>query len=150
MMMRRVQGLAILLFVIAPLSGWAQSSNATIGGTVSDPTAAVTIHAGRLLDVRTGESKTDVYILVQSERIVSIERSAPVGAKVIDLSKQTVLPGSCDCHAHLLGNQKDFSPWSRLLMSSAQSALWGARNLREWMERGFTMLRNAGESDLGY
>jgi imidazolonepropionase-like amidohydrolase len=35
-------------------------------------------------------------------------------------------------------------------MSSAQSALWGARNLRAWMERGFTMLRDPGESDLGY
>jgi len=149
-MMRRVQGLAVLLFVIAPLPGCAQSSNATISSTVSDSTAAVTIHAGRLLDVRTGESKPDVYILVQGDRIVSIERRAPVGAKVIDLSKQTVLPGLCDCHAHVLGNQKDFSPWSGLLMSSAQSALWGARNLREWMERGFTMLRDPGESDLGY
>lgn len=105
----------------------------------------VTIHAGRLLDVRTGESRNDVYIVVQDDKIAAIERSAPAGVKVIDLSKQTVLPGLCDCHAHVLGNQKDWSPTAGLLMSSAQSALWGARNLREWMARGFTTLRDPGE-----
>jgi len=108
------------------------------------------IHAGRLLDVRTGSYRNDVYIVIQDDKVVALERSAPADAKVIDLSKQTVLPGLCDCHAHTLGDPKDWSPTAGLLMSSAQSALWGARNLREWMTRGFTMLREAGESDLGY
>src|SRR6516165_12178063 len=39
--MRKVLGLPILLFVLVPFPGWAQSSNATISGTVSDPTGAV-------------------------------------------------------------------------------------------------------------
>ncbi len=110
----------------------------------------VAIHAGRLLDVRTGNTRSDVYISVQDERIGAIERSAPAGVRVIDLSRQTVLPGLCDCHAHILGDPKDWNPTAGLRMSSAQGALWGARNLREWLERGFTMLRDAGESDSGY
>jgi imidazolonepropionase-like amidohydrolase len=119
------------------------------------PTAAqqqqrVVIHAGRLLDVRAGTYRNNVYILIDGDKVVSVEASSPAGATVIDLSKQTVLPGLCDCHAHVLGDQKDWSPTSGLLMSSAQSALWGARNLREWMTRGFTMLRDPGESDPGY
>src|SRR5689334_10231060 len=35
-------------------------------------------------------------------------------------------------------------------MPSAQAALWGVRNVREWLNRGFTMLREAGEADPGY
>jgi predicted amidohydrolase YtcJ len=69
----------------------------------------VTIHAGRLLDVRTGGYRNDVYILVQDDKIVAIESSAPAGVNVIDLSKQTVLPGLYDCHAHVLGDPKDWS-----------------------------------------
>jgi imidazolonepropionase-like amidohydrolase len=128
---------AILLLAVFPAAAQQQQQR-------------VAIHAGRLLDVRTGTYRDNVYVLIDGDRVVSVDRNAPADAKVIDLSKQTVLPGLCDCHAHTLGDQKDCAPTAGLLMSSAQSALWGARNLREWMARGFTMLREAGESDPGY
>jgi imidazolonepropionase-like amidohydrolase len=110
----------------------------------------VAVHAGKLLDVRTGSYRSDVYIVIQDGKIKSIDSTAPAGARVIDLSRQTVLPGLCDCHAHTLGDPEDWSPTSGLRMSSAQAALWGARNLRAWLERGFTMLRDPGESDPAY
>jgi imidazolonepropionase-like amidohydrolase len=112
--------------------------------------AETAVHAGRLLDVGTGKTQTDVYIVVRGKQIAAIERVAPAGATVIDLSNLTVLPGLCDCHAHVLYNLKDDSPTAVLTMSSAQSALWGVRNIREWLDRGFTMLRDAGEPDTGY
>jgi imidazolonepropionase-like amidohydrolase len=110
----------------------------------------VAIHAGRLLDVQTGNIRNDVYIIVQGDKIRAIETSPPAGVKVIDLSKHTVLPGLCDCHAHVLGDPKDWSPGHELRMSSAQKAIWGVRNLHEWLDRGFTMLRDPGEDDIGY
>ena len=110
----------------------------------------VAIHAGRLLDVQTGNIRNGVYIVVQGDRISAIAMSAPAGVKVIDLSRQTVLPGLCDCHAHVLGDPKDWSPGNGLRMSSAQKAIWGVRNLQEWIDRGFTMLRDPGEDDIGY
>jgi imidazolonepropionase-like amidohydrolase len=67
----------------------------------------VAIHAGRLLDVRTGNSQDNVYILVEGEKTTAIQTSAPAGIKLIDLSKLTVLPGLCDCHSHVLGDPKD-------------------------------------------
>jgi imidazolonepropionase-like amidohydrolase len=114
----------------------------------SKPTIAV--HAGRLIDVRSGRVTTNTYILVAKDRIVGIANSAPANIQTIDLSKYTVVPGLIDCHAHLLGNPKDQSTASGLRMSSPQKAIWGVHNLQIWLEHGFTALRDAGEDDLGY
>src|SRR5262245_11804940 len=110
----------------------------------------VVLKAGRLLDVKTGEVKTNVMLVVEGERIVTIGATAPSGLRVIDLSSLTVLPGLVDCHAHILGNPKDESPTADLRMSSAQAALWAVHNLQIWLDHGFTCLRDAGQSDLGY
>jgi imidazolonepropionase-like amidohydrolase len=114
----------------------------------SKPTIAV--HAGRLIDVRSGRVTTNTYILVAKDRIVGIANSAPANIQTIDLSQYTVVPGLIDCHAHLLGNPKDQSTASGLRMSSPQKAIWGVHNLQIWLEHGFTALRDAGEDDLGY
>jgi imidazolonepropionase-like amidohydrolase len=113
------------------------------------------IRAGRVLDVTTGAWSSDQGILVAGNRIQSIAsfasvRAAAPSAPVVDLADSSVLPGFIDCHAHLLGNLKDFSPTAPLRMSSAESVIWGVRNLREWLDRGFTAVRDAGEVDAAY
>ncbi|HEY1204168.1 MAG: amidohydrolase family protein [Bryobacteraceae bacterium] len=117
---------------------------------VAAPPARVAIHAGRLLDPRTGTYATDVFIVVEGDRIASVGAAAPAGVSAIDLSSETVLPGLTDCHAHILGNPKDETSTSGLRMSSPKAALWGYRNLQVWLDHGFTSLREAGESDLAY
>jgi imidazolonepropionase-like amidohydrolase len=114
------------------------------------PSRQVVIKAGKLLDVRTSQVSSNVFILIEKDRIVSLGSSAPPGTAVIDLSNRTVLPGLIDCHAHLLGDFKDFSPASALRMSSAQAAIWGVRNLQVWLQKGFTALRDAGEYGQSY
>jgi len=114
------------------------------------PPVRVAIHAGRLLDPRTGDYATNVFILVEGDRIASVGASAPAGIPVIDLSSQTVLPGLTDCHAHILGNLLDESPTGPMRMSSPMQALWGVHNLQIWLDHGFTSMRDAGESDLAY
>jgi len=112
--------------------------------------ARVAIKAGRLLDVRSGKIRTNVFILVEKDRIVSLNDSAPGGVPVIDLSNQTVLPGLIDSHVHLLFDWKDQSSASVLRMSSPQGALWGAHNLRTYLNQGFTTVRDACEYDAAY
>src|SRR5689334_15377494 len=72
------------------------------------PAAKITlIKAGHLIDVRTGQVLANQGILVAGERIrrvgpvADVERAA-AGAKTIDLSNATVLPGLADCHTHIL------------------------------------------------
>jgi imidazolonepropionase-like amidohydrolase len=113
------------------------------------------IKAGRLFDARTGQMLSNQAILVEGDRIKEVGTAAAIGAhaanaRVIDLSSSTVLPGLIDAHNHVLGNPKDLSPIAGLRMSSAQATLWGVRNLRIWLDKGFTTLRDACESDRYY
>src|SRR5215472_8562886 len=110
----------------------------------------VALKAGRLLDVRTGKVTSDVYVTIENHRIKSIGATPPQGMQIIDLRNSLVMPGMVDCHAHILGNLGDLTPDAGFRMSSAKKTLWGMRNLKVWLSKGFTALRDAGEDDLGY
>jgi imidazolonepropionase-like amidohydrolase len=68
----------------------------------------VFIRAGRLVDVRAGRVLENQGILIEDDRIKAVgpfdSRTALVhpGARIIDLSKATVLPGLSDTHTHVL------------------------------------------------
>ena len=140
-MIRTLTVLSMLLSTIA----WSQA-----------PSQRLTlIKAGRLFDARSGQMLINQAILVEGDRIKEVGTAAAVAphaanARVIDLSSSTVLPGLIDAHNHVLGNPKDLSPIAGLRMSSAQATLWGVRNLRIWLDKGFTTLRDACESDRYY
>jgi imidazolonepropionase-like amidohydrolase len=63
----------------------------------------VIIRAGKLVDVRTGQTSSDATIVVNNGRIVSVGPAAALTDRdsVIDLSRYTVLPGLIDAHVHL-------------------------------------------------
>jgi imidazolonepropionase-like amidohydrolase len=115
------------------------------------PPAEIAIHAGKVLDVRTGKYATDQIIWIEGDRIKAIGSASdmasriPAGAKTIDLSKYTVLPGLIDCHTHLTMTPHDSGPFG-LHASYPRQALTGARNARVTLEAGFTTVRNVGAS----
>ncbi len=130
------------LFSAFALSSAAQSKSIA-------PPAEVAIRAGKVLDVRTGNFATDQIIWIEGDRIKAIGNAAnispklPAGAKIIDLSKSTVLPGLIDCHTHLTLTPYDSGPLG-LHASYPRQALTGARNARVTLEAGFTTVRNVG------
>src|SRR6476660_1660722 len=111
------------------------------------PREIVLIKAGKLIDVRSGRVLNDQSILIEGDRIKQVGSSqsvqAPAGARVIDLSNATVLPGLIDCHTHLTFDPSH-SGYSALGISTPREALYGAKNARVTLEAGFTTVRNVG------
>src|SRR5437763_3900227 len=115
------------------------------------PAAKRTIlRPGRVLDVRTGELRSNQAIVIENERIAEIasagEVKAAAGDATVDLPEATLLPGLIDMHTHLTMDLGSLG-YSGLGISTAREALHGARNARRTLEAGFTTVRNLGAFD---
>src|ERR1700681_4599567 len=111
------------------------------------PAGRVMVHAGKLLDVRTGKTLNDQAIVIDGGKIVSVgpftQASRSPGARLIDLGNATVLPGLTDAHTHMTSDPRDVG-YEGLGISIPRSTLVGARNARLTLEAGFTTVRNVG------
>jgi imidazolonepropionase-like amidohydrolase len=109
---------------------------------------SVVIHAGHVLDVKTGKLLSDQTIVIEDGKIVSVGASAdakpPADAVRIELPDATVLPGLIDAHTHLTMDPK--FGYEELGVSVPREALTGAKNARVTLQAGFTTVRNVGAS----
>jgi imidazolonepropionase-like amidohydrolase len=137
-------GALFALFLAATLgvAGTAHAQGQAVRRTVIRP--------GRMLDVRTGELRTNQAIVIEGEKIAHIgpasEVKAAAGDTTIDLPEATLLPGLIDMHTHLTFDLNSLG-YQGLGISTAREALHGARNARQTLEAGFTTVRNLGAFD---
>ena len=114
----------------------------TCGAAAAQVTA---IKAGRLIDPDAGAVLTDQMILIREGKIDSVGKGLPIpaDAKVIDLSKMTVLPGLIDCHTHV-ADLGDAEPLEVLRHTASEIVLAAIPNARNMLMSGFTTVRDVG------
>ena len=103
------------------------------------------IHAGRLIDGIAKTPRTKVSIVVDGERIQSIQPGFVdrPGAQIVDLSKKTVLPGLIDCHDHIMvyfDGQNQLVEW--LTTTPYDDVLRAVGASRNTLLAGFTTIRD--------
>lgn len=109
--------------------------------------SATVLVCGKMFDGCSEELMGRMEILVEDNRITRLGPSLdrPSGARLIDLSDRTVSPGFIDTHVHLTMDAANLV--QQTLQSSATKALKGLSLAREYMNYGFTTLRDLGSAD---
>jgi len=102
------------------------------------------IAGGKVLDGTGGPSIENGVVLVEGEEIRAVGRrgevAIPGGARILDASGGSVLPGLADLHIHAT----HFIASPRAFEDDAMSALRAAAILRQALDSGITLVRDAG------
>ena len=106
------------------------------------------IGAGKLFDSEKGIFLDNQTIIIKNNLISEIGSivKIPANAKVIDLSKQTVLPGLIDCHTHITSQPENYME-DLFRKSSIDVAVSAHIYAKRTLEAGFTTCRDVGAND---
>jgi imidazolonepropionase-like amidohydrolase len=103
----------------------------------------------RLFDPHAGELVEPRYLAIEAGMIreVSDQPIALRGARRIDASGRSVLPGLIDAHFHAYGADLDVRKLDT--MPRSLLAQYGRKSLEDALQRGFTTVRDAAGADIG-
>ncbi len=132
------------MLVVFALPSWGQSNPAP---------QLIAIKAGKIIDPETGKTAVNQIILVEGRKIKEIGGNVaiPAEAKIIDLSKATILPGLFDAHTHLCMTvipDRDHGHYyyTTLLDTTGYRAIEGVANGMAMLQSGFTTVRDIGNA----
>ena len=109
------------------------------------------IKTKQLIDGCGGAPIENAVMLVEGKRILAVgsatEIEVPEGAKIIDASDKTLMPGLIDTHVHIMFASASLE--TNLFTPKAVSYYQAAENLERTLRAGFTTIRDAGGADAG-
>ncbi|MBA4145300.1 MAG: amidohydrolase, partial [Cytophaga sp.] len=107
------------------------------------------IHCGSLIDGKSKDIQSQVTIVVEAGKIVSLDKGfAKPGKddKLIDLSKKTVMPGLIDMHVHVENETSKDNLVKRFTQNEADVAFQATVYAKKNLMAGFTTVRDCGGS----
>jgi len=107
------------------------------------------IHCGSLINGKSKEVQTQVTVVVEGNKILSVDKGftkAGKDDKVIDLSKKTVMPGLIDMHVHIESETSKDGQIKKYTLNEADIAFQSAVYAKKDLLAGFTTVRDCGGS----
>ena len=155
-MRTRVLTCIFLLMAALPASAQMQPAETQTGAAQSE--AVTVIRAGTLIDGSSDTPRANQVIVIRGNRIASVGDAAstqiPSGARVIDLSRDMVLPGLIESHTHIFLQGEDPSlggyDIQLLKFPIAYRAARATVSARRALEQGFTTIRDLETEGAGY
>jgi imidazolonepropionase-like amidohydrolase len=113
----------------------------------------IVLKNARLID-GTGAAPVDATIVLKGNRIEAVtsrnQSDFPADAQVIDAGGLTALPGLIDCHDHMANHRYDMAHRWGLDEPSSTRHLRTAAVLKQTLDAGYTMIRDAAGLDSGF
>jgi imidazolonepropionase-like amidohydrolase len=113
----------------------------------------VFVRCGALLDGKSETARKNVIIAIRGEKVTEVGAKEPTGAQIVDLSRETCLPGLIDAHTHILlqGDITAADYDEQLLKQSPEyRTILATVNARRALEYGFTTIRDVETEGAGY
>ena len=113
----------------------------------------VFVRCGALLDGKSETARKNVVVAIRGEKITEVSTKEPTGAQIVDLSRETCLPGLIDTHTHVLlqGDITAADYDEQLLKQSPEyRTILATVNARRALEYGFTTIRDVETEGAGY
>jgi imidazolonepropionase-like amidohydrolase len=106
----------------------------------------VYVKAGKIVDVESDTVLENQLVVIKGERILSVIPwvKPPMGAKIIDWSDYTVLPGLIDGHTHLVGDISSGDIAAPLKLTFDDNIALGKANAKATLLAGFTSVVDVG------
>src|SRR6185295_10118970 len=143
----------VVLMALVLAAGGAALGAQGRGGQPAGTQKLTAIRAGRLIDPDTGTAAANQIILVEGERIrdVGPNVTIPPNAEVIDLSRQTVLPGFVDTHTHTAMTYKEVPEnniyyYTYITDPTPLRSIQAASSAMQLLSSGFTVVCDVGNN----